>query len=70
MSAYDITNIMFRSRCPSTNLPSLETIYDCWMNQVYMRKLLYDKGYMISIKHDYSETCKNCDFAIPTFAMI
>ena len=25
---------------------------------------------MISIKHVYSEICKNCDFAVPTFAMI
>ena len=29
MSAYEITNIMFRSRYPSANLPSLETVSDC-----------------------------------------
>ena len=27
--AYEITNIMFRSRYPSANLPSLETVSDC-----------------------------------------
>ena len=25
---------------------------------------------MIRIKHVYSETCKHCDFAVPTFVMI
>ena len=70
MSAYDITNIMLRSRYPSANSPSLETEAEYWMNHVFMRKLLYNKGYMISIKYVYSETCKNCDFSVPTFAMI
>ena len=61
---------MLRSRYPPENLPSLERVSDCWMNQFFMRKLLYNKGYMISIKHVYSETCKNYYFAVPTFAKI
>ena len=36
-SAHKITNIMFRSKCPSENLPSLETVSDCWMNQVFIK---------------------------------
>ena len=40
------------------------------MNQVFMRKLLYNKGYMIRIEHVYTETCKNCDFSVPPFATI
>ena len=39
-SAYKITNIMFHSRYPSANLPSLEIVSNYWMNQVFMRKLL------------------------------
>ena len=70
MNAYEITNIMFRSRYQSANLSSLETVYDCWMNQVFMRKLLYNKGYMIRIEHVYTETCKNCDFSVTTFDTI
>ena len=54
-SAYKTTNIMFLSRYPSANLPSLETVSDCWMNHVFMRKLLYNKGYVISIEHVYTE---------------
>ena len=69
-SAYEITNIMFRSRYPSENLPSLETVSDCWMNQFFMRKLLYNKYSMISIEHIYTEICKNCDFSVPTFDTI
>ena len=70
MNAYEITNIKFRSRYPSANLPSLEIVSDCWMNQVFMIKLLYNKGYMIRIEHVYTETCKNCDFSVPPFATI
>ena len=39
MSTYEITNIMFRSRYPSSNLPLLEAASDCWMYQFFMRKL-------------------------------
>ena len=70
MNAYEITNIKFRSRYPSANLPSLEIVSDCWMNQVFMIKLLYNKGYMIRIEHVYTETCKKCDFSVPPFATI
>ena len=70
MSAYEITNIMFHSRYPSANLPSLERVSDCWINQDFMRKLLYNKDYMISIEHIYTDTCKNCVFFVPTFATI
>ena len=55
-------HIMFRSRYSSANLPSLDIVSDCWMNQVFIRKLLYNKGYMISIEHVYTEICKNYDF--------
>ena len=37
-SAYKIPNIMFCSRYPSANLPSLEIVSNYWMNQVFMRK--------------------------------
>ena len=37
---------------------------------IFMRTLLYKKGYRISIKYVYSETCKKCDFTVPTFALI
>ena len=57
---------MIRSRYSSVNLPSLEIVSDCWMNQVSIRKLLYYKSYMISIEHVYIEICKNCDFSVPT----
>ena len=70
MNAYEITNIKFRSRYPSANLPSLEIVSECWMNQVFMIKLLYNKGYMINIEHVYTEICKNCDFSVPTFDTI
>ena len=66
-SAYKITNIMFRSKYSLANLPSLETVSDCWMNQVLMKKILYNKGYMISIEHVYTEKFKNCDFSVYTF---
>ena len=36
MNAYEITNIMFCSRYPSANLPSWETVSDCWMNQIVL----------------------------------
>ena len=65
-----ITNIMFRSRYPSANLPSLERVSDCWINQDFMRKLLYNKDYMISIEHIYTYTCKNYVFSVPTFVTI
>ena len=55
-SAYEIINIMFRSRYLSANLLSLETVSDCWMNQVFMITLLYNKGFTISIEHVYTES--------------
>ena len=32
------------------------------MNQVFLRNLLCNKGYVITIEHVYREICKNCDF--------
>ena len=69
-SAYKTTNIMFHSRYSSAKIPSFETVSNGWMNQVFLRKLLYNKGYMISIKHVYTEICKNCDFPVSSFDIV
>ena len=69
-SAYKTTNIMFLSRYPSAKVPSFETVSDGWKNQVFLRKLLYNKCYMISIEHVYTEICKNCDFPAPSFDIV
>ena len=61
---------MFLSRYPSEKVPPFETFSDGWMNQVFLRKLLYNKGYMISIEHVYTEICKNCDFPVPSFDIV
>ena len=36
-NAYKTSNILFLSKYPSENLPSLETVSDCWMNQVFIK---------------------------------
>ena len=61
---------MFLSRYPSAKVPSFETVSDGWMNQVCIRKSLYNKGYMIGIEHVYLEVCKNCDFPVPSFDIV
>ena len=69
-SAYKTTNIMFYSRYSSAKIPSYETVSDGCMNQIFLRKLLYNKGYMISIEHIYTEICKNYDFPALSFDIV
>ena len=61
---------MFLSRYPSEKVPSFEIVSDGWKNQVFLRKLLYNKCYMISIEHVYTEICKHCDFLAPYFDIV
>ena len=68
--AYKTTNMMFHSRYLSAKIPSFETVSNGWMNQVFLRKLLYNKGYMISIEHVYTEICKSCDFLAPSYDIV
>ena len=40
------------------------------MNQFFFRKILSNKGLLISIRHVYKETCNICDFAAPSFEIL
>ena len=40
------------------------------MNQFFLRKTLFNKGLLISIKHVYKETCNSCDFTAPSFKLL
>ena len=62
--------MIFLSRYPSAKISSFKTVSDRWMNQVFLRKLLYNKDYMISIEHVYTEICKKCDFPVPSFDIV
>ena len=70
MYADKTTNMIFHSRYPLAKIPSFESVSDGWMNQVFLRKLLYNKGYVISIEHVYREICKYCDFPAPSFDIV
>ena len=40
------------------------------MNQVFLRKLLFNKGYVISIEHVYREIYKHYNFPAPSFDIV
>ena len=40
------------------------------MNQLFLRKILFNKGILISIKYVYRETCNNCDFTASSFVIL
>ena len=67
MHAYKTTNLIFHSRYPLAKKTSFETVSDGWMNQVFLTKLLFNKGYVISVENVYREICKSCDFPAPSF---
>ena len=70
MQAYNTTNLIFKSRYPLAKNPTIEKVSETWMNQVFLRKILFNKGILISIKHVYRETCNNFDFTSPSFVIL
>ena len=70
LQAYNTTNLIFKSRYPFAKNPTIEKVSESWMNQVFLRKILFNKGLLISIKHVYKETCNNCDFTAPSFDIL
>ena len=65
--AYEVTTIMFKSRYPTADFPSLDNVSNCWMNQVFLRKLLSNKSNMKNIKNVYKESCEKFNYVVPTF---
>ena len=37
---------------------------------ICLRKILFNKGLLISIRHVYKETCNICDFTAPSFEIL
>ena len=70
MNAYDTTNLIFKTRYPFAKCPSLQKVSRSWMIQFFLRKMLSNKGLLISIRHVYKETCNICDFAAPSFEIL
>ena len=68
--AYEVTTIMFKSRYPTADFPSLDNVSNCWMNQVFLRKLLSNKSNMKNIKNVYKESCEKFNYVVPTFEKI
>ena len=67
IGAYDCTTIMFKSRYPTADYPSLEKVSNCWINQVFMRELKSNKTNMKNIKDVYNETCDDFKYVVPIF---
>ena len=61
LHAYNTTNLIFISRYPLAKYSTIENISESWMNQIFLRKVLFNKGILISIKHVYKETCNSCE---------
>ena len=67
IGAYECTTIMFQSRYPTADFPSLEKVSNCWINQVFMRELKSNKTNMKNIKDVYNETCDDFKYVVPIF---
>ena len=70
MLVYNTTNLIFKSRYPLAKNPTIEKVSETWVNQVFLRKILFNTGILISIKHVYRETCDNCDFTASSFDIL
>ena len=68
--AHECTTIMFQSRYPTADFPSLEKVSNCWINQVFMRKLKSNKTKMKNIKDIYNETCDDFKYIFSIFSII
>ena len=70
LHAYNTTNLIFKSRYPLAKYPIIEKVSESWMNQVFLNKILFNQGLLISIKHVYKETCNSCDLTVPSFEIL
>ena len=70
LNAYDTTNLIFKTRYRFAKCPSLQKVSRSWMNQFFLRKILSNKGLLISISHISKETCNICHFAAPSFEIL
>ena len=70
LQAYNTINLIFKSRHPLAKYPTIEKVSESWMNQVFLRKISFNKGLLISIKHVFKETCNSCDFTAPSFEIL
>ena len=67
LSAYDITDLMFKSRFSKLTIPTIEFATNHWTKQITLRKCLCIKKHLKLDKKAHNQTCDICDWKVLSF---